>query len=184
MKILVYRRTHTGDPDPVTQTFGINDCMGSVRDWSYDAVIGIGGVAPDPGDENIRMRITWIGISPMRREATQSDVDRMKISNSYFSKFRGKLINFRKFILLNDSGPLVANYPDLHEYMFVEGRIPRAAMTFPSNIEYELMAILKLAQDANESGTGNLNLTENSILLAQNMRNNFQQSVNNCKSCL
>ena len=29
MRTLIYKRTHTGDPDPKTGVFGNNDCMGS-----------------------------------------------------------------------------------------------------------------------------------------------------------
>ena len=43
LRILVYKRTHVGDPD-VAGRFGINHCMGSVRGYHYDAVIGVGGM--------------------------------------------------------------------------------------------------------------------------------------------
>ncbi|WP_112487513.1 hypothetical protein [Thiomonas sp. X19] len=42
MRILTYKRTHVGDPDEFGR-FGINDCMGRVRGYRYDAVIGVGG---------------------------------------------------------------------------------------------------------------------------------------------
>ena len=35
MRILTYKRTHTGDPDP-SGRFGIYDCMGHVRDYDCD----------------------------------------------------------------------------------------------------------------------------------------------------
>lgn len=40
MKILTYKRTHTGDPDN-SGHFGISDCMGVVRSYEYDAVLGL-----------------------------------------------------------------------------------------------------------------------------------------------
>src|SRR5437867_10741882 len=43
LQILTYKRTHNGDPD-VYGCFGIHDCMGSVRDLPFDAVIGVGGI--------------------------------------------------------------------------------------------------------------------------------------------
>ncbi len=43
MRILTYKRTHTGDPE-ANGVIGINDCMGRVRSLAYDAVIGIGGI--------------------------------------------------------------------------------------------------------------------------------------------
>jgi hypothetical protein len=48
MRTLIYKRTHTGDPDPETGVFGNNDCMGEVRCWDFDAVIGIGGIGEEP----------------------------------------------------------------------------------------------------------------------------------------
>ena len=46
MKVLVYKRTHNGDPD-ANGCFGAYDCMGTVRDRQYDAVIGVGGIGPE-----------------------------------------------------------------------------------------------------------------------------------------
>jgi hypothetical protein len=43
MRTLVYKRTHNGDPDAEGR-FGIHDCMGQVRSYGYEAVIGVGGV--------------------------------------------------------------------------------------------------------------------------------------------
>jgi hypothetical protein len=47
MKTLVYKRTHNGDPD-VEGRFGIHDCMGQVRGYGFEAVIGVGGVGDEP----------------------------------------------------------------------------------------------------------------------------------------
>ena len=35
MRILTYKRTHTGDPDHLGR-FGVNDCMGGVRNLRFD----------------------------------------------------------------------------------------------------------------------------------------------------
>ena len=51
-RVLIYKRTHTDDPDRLGQ-FGINDCMGKVRDRDFDAVIGIGGISAQPRSKNI-----------------------------------------------------------------------------------------------------------------------------------
>lgn len=78
MRILVYRRTHTGDPDGEHKEFGYHDCMGSVRDRDYDAVIGIGGKRPWPGDAGIKERVTWVGNGRKDRwEATPLDLGRL-----------------------------------------------------------------------------------------------------------
>lgn len=149
LKILVYRRTHTGDPNNKTKTFGINDCMGSVRDWEYDAVIGIGGSKPDEGDEGIREKITWVGITPkLKQSATKEDVARMMAGNPNFSGFRGQLVTFEKFKSWDENGKSVRdNYPNLYQYMFDAGRIPRAALNFPDRIYEELLKILEMAEN-------------------------------------
>jgi hypothetical protein len=150
-KILVYRRTHTGDPDPVTKEFGIHDCMGRVREWEYRSVIGVGGVKPDYGDEGISKRITWVGIGrrPSPRCADLTDIKRMQDSNPNFQGFRAKIISFDEFFLWDAAGPLVKNCcPELYRYMFKEHRIPRAAVgSIPDHIRTELSAFLKKARE-------------------------------------
>jgi len=64
VQTLIYKRTHSGDPDPKTGVFGNHDCMGKVRGWPFDAVIGIGGVGQEPQSHRIAGRLTWIGIGP------------------------------------------------------------------------------------------------------------------------
>jgi len=66
MRILVYNRNHNGDPDPATGQFGCNGCMGQVRGYSFDAVIGIGGTGLRAKRAGIARRLTWIGVGPKR----------------------------------------------------------------------------------------------------------------------
>lgn len=75
MRVLVYKRTHEGDPDPDTGCFGCFDCMGQVRGWEYDAVIGVGGVGLEPQRVGIAGRVTWIGISPRKQDSDKSGPD-------------------------------------------------------------------------------------------------------------
>jgi hypothetical protein len=65
MTILIYKRTHRGDPD-ADGVFGIHDCMGSVRDFAYDAVVGVGGIGDDARAHGIAGKINWIGVGPGR----------------------------------------------------------------------------------------------------------------------
>jgi hypothetical protein len=53
MRTLIYKRTHTGDPDPESGVFGNRDCMGTVRGRRFDAVIGIGGIGSMPKRQGI-----------------------------------------------------------------------------------------------------------------------------------
>ena len=65
MRVLIYKRTHKGDPNE-TGIFGIQDCMGRIRNWNYDAVIGIGGESAWRDDIGIKYKINWIGLAPQR----------------------------------------------------------------------------------------------------------------------
>src|SRR5215471_8860220 len=61
MRTLVYKMTHIGDPDPATGLWGETGCMGQVRSYQFDAVIGIGGTSAIDG---IAGKIVWIGTGP------------------------------------------------------------------------------------------------------------------------
>lgn len=99
--VLIYKRTHTGDPDK-NGIFGINNCMGSVRDWEFDAVIGVGGISPWKGSEDIAKKINWIGIG-----ANKNKVERYENSVVAFEEF---YLFEEKGILLEDIAPNLANY--------------------------------------------------------------------------
>jgi hypothetical protein len=62
MATLVYKMTHSGDPNPDEGCWGVPgcDCMGTVREWDYDSVIGIAGRTwtGRAGE------IVWVGIGP------------------------------------------------------------------------------------------------------------------------
>lgn len=92
MRILIYKRTHIGDPDN-SGRFGVNDCMGRVRNFCYDAVIGVGGVGYEAQKYGISRKINWVGINPKR----------VYCSHGY----RGNIIEFKYFILLENKGPLL-----------------------------------------------------------------------------
>jgi hypothetical protein len=65
MRVLVYKRTHNGDPDE-NGCFGAYDCMGAVRGRDFDAVIGVGGVGPEAQANGIAGKVNWIGIGPQK----------------------------------------------------------------------------------------------------------------------
>src|SRR4051812_46355351 len=62
-RVLIYKRTHIGDPNSQGD-FGCHDCMGRIRGYTYDAVIGIGGSSCEPRSQGIDGRITWVGVGP------------------------------------------------------------------------------------------------------------------------
>jgi len=60
MRVLIYKRTHNGDPDRYG-CFGCHDCMGQVRRWDFGAVIGVGGIGPEPQANGIAGKVNWVG---------------------------------------------------------------------------------------------------------------------------
>lgn len=102
MRILIYKRTHKGDPDE-RGIFGCQDCMGRIRDWEYDAVIGIGGKSTQKGHAGISYKVNWVGIGPKRRSCNG----------------RAHQIVFDHFELYEDAGDDIReNYPKLSKYMY------------------------------------------------------------------
>lgn len=88
MRTLIYKRTHHGDPD-MTGQFGIHDCMGRVRTWDFEAVIGVGGQGPEPRSHGLDGKVNWIGIGPRRGRWHK----------------RGPIVTFNHFIFYGSGGP-------------------------------------------------------------------------------
>jgi hypothetical protein len=97
MQILTYKRTHVGDPDSEGR-FGINGCMGRVRNWRFDAVIGVGGTGAEPTACGIAGRITWVGLNPTWKPHPDG---------------LGQVVTFDSFALLDDEGPLLRDLAPL-----------------------------------------------------------------------
>ena len=123
MRILTYKRTHTGDPDNKGR-FGIYDCMGRVRNYCFDAVIGVGGIGREPKSYGIDKKINWVGINPNRKN-------------------KHSIITFENFLLLDEEGPLLERLaPNLSKHMYVKGA--RILLDAYSKVEHsEAIAILK-----------------------------------------
>ena len=106
MRILTYKRTHMGDPDQ-NGRFGIHDCMGRVRGYTFDAVIGIGGIGSEPHSYHIDRKINWVGITPHKRQHSIGDPLE---------------ITFENFLLLEEYGPpLESLAPLLAKRMYDHG---------------------------------------------------------------
>ena len=79
--------------------------MGRVRDFEYDAVIGVGGDGPEPRANDIARKITWVGIHPKWLPGT----------------FDGQatLVEFKHFVLLDSEGPSLESLaPHLAQRMY------------------------------------------------------------------
>ena len=88
MRTLIYKRTHPGDPDRRGR-FGIEDCMGQVRTWRFDAVIGVGGIGAEPRYHGLDGKVNCIGIGPHRAGSAR----------------RGPVLTFDHFWLRESKGP-------------------------------------------------------------------------------
>jgi hypothetical protein len=64
MVTLVYKMTHRGDPDADLGCWGVSDCMGQVRGYGFDSVIGIGGRSWWADQTNRAGELIWIGLDP------------------------------------------------------------------------------------------------------------------------
>jgi len=143
MRTLIYKRTHSNDPDPRSGVFGNRDCMGQVRAWSFDAVIAIGGIGEEPRRHGIAGKLTWIGVGPQK---FFGDPDS-----------RGPQMTFRHFLYFGEHGPLLTKeYPALARHMYATHR--RHSMYAPSssaggsNLDRDVRAILSLATASSRSG--------------------------------
>lgn len=137
MRILTYKRTHIGDPDS-TGHFGINRCMGRVRDYDYDAVIGVGGTGAEPRQEGIAERINWVGIGPIRHLAPGK---------------KACDVTFRHFVYLEEEGPLLKERaPNLARRLYDRGA--RVLFDSYSNSELsEAQGILEWSKSQRSSRT-------------------------------
>jgi hypothetical protein len=139
MRTLIYKRVHTGDPDPETGVFGNRDCMGSVRERQFDAVIGIGGIGQEPRSFGIDGKLNWIGIGPIYDGRAR----------------RGPRLRFRHFRDFGQGGPLMREkYPALAARMY-DKKYVRSIMHSPSAAEgpldWEVKKVLRLAEAAPRS---------------------------------
>jgi hypothetical protein len=144
MRTLIYKRTHSGDPDPVAGVFGNHDCMGSVKGWDFDAVIGIGGIGPEPKRNRIAGKLTWIGIGPH------------KLFNNP-NKPNNPRVTFDHYWYRGESGPqLEVEYPALAKRMYEKNVrvLVHKSVDDPSDsseLDREIARILRLAKRSKSS---------------------------------
>jgi hypothetical protein len=141
MNTLIYKRTHKGDPGEAG-VFGEHDCMGRVRSWGFDAVIGVGGKRPWRKHAGIAEKINWIGLNAIKTPAVSH-------------RWTGPIVTFQKFVLYDEQGPSLKKFaPRLHRYMFEEKHV-RAVLSrsLPSGTQKEIGEILKLARTSTASAS-------------------------------
>lgn len=133
MKVLIYKRTHKGDPDK-NGIFGHQDCMGRIRNWNYDAVIGIGGNAPWKKDVDIKYKINWIGLGPKKIDSPNK---------------RGDEVVFSHFELYDENGANIPElFPKLFKHMYGGGKRFDMSSNLPEEVFEEVKQILNLIKDS------------------------------------
>lgn len=132
MRTLIYKRTHSDDPDRNTGVFGNEDCMGPVRGWSFDAVIGVGGIGRESQKNCIAKKLTWVGIGSHKN---------MK------DDLLHPLVTFDHFLYYGENGPLLETLaPELASHIY--GKNVRVILDSLSENELlEVDKILDLARN-------------------------------------
>jgi len=132
LRVLIYKRTHTGDPTP-EGVFGLSDCMGRVRAREYEAAIGVGGTSAEPQACGIAGRITWVGVGARR------SVDKPV-------GHRGPIVQFDRFRLFDATGPMLDILaPALAHHLFRVNRRVVMSDSLNSTIQREIAKVLALA---------------------------------------
>jgi len=122
-RILVYKRTHSNDPSQ-SGCFGNRNCMGRIRDYLFDAVIGLGSEKPWRDAKAMAGKLTWVGMGPAKRKDYDENGNQVT------------LITFDHFWLDNNNGPSFRGVaPVLAERFF--GKHPPRYMILRRNVSYE-----------------------------------------------
>ena len=163
MKVLIYKRTHKHDPN-TDGIFGCQDCMGKIRNWNYDAVIGIGGNSAWKIDADIRHKINWIGLEPKKIPS---------------EKKRGHLVVFSHFKLYEEKGISIKdNFPNLFEYMYGSRKRFDMSSELPINVYEEVETILNLVKSSPASKAYNTIIENN-----YNVEYETHTSFSKCNGC-
>ena len=134
MRVLIYKRTHVGDPNP-DGVFGCADCLGSIRSRSFDAVIGLGGIGAEAQSHGIAGKINWIGIGAHKTPSSEYG-------------FNKPYVTFDHFCLMDHRGPEVASIaPGIAKHMYEINRRTIMSDSLPANLYQEVLEILSLAKD-------------------------------------
>jgi hypothetical protein len=132
-RVLIYKRTHEGDPDPRRGVFGNGECMKRVRSREFNAVIGVGGIRPLPKYKGIARKLTWIGIGAHKN----------KIGTDGYP-----LVTFDHFWYEGEDGDLLKKRAPMLARHIYDGKV-RVLMVDSSSAEWgEVKEILYLARDA------------------------------------
>jgi len=158
-RVLIYKRTHEGDPDPKMGVFGNKKCMKRVRSWDFDAVIGVGGLRPWPKYTSIACKLTWIGIGAHKDE---------------IGKDGYHLVTFDQFWYQGENGPLLEKRAPMLARRLFRKKARVLLVTSASAQWREVKKILSLATKARSSAK----------LRSAPQRNNSEPISGECRQTL
>jgi hypothetical protein len=134
MVTLVYKMTHKGDPDPHLGHWGVEDCMGRVRAFKYDAVIGIGGRSWWTNQTNRAGEVIWIGIGPQKKSVQGR---------------RGPMVTFAHFLPFKEGELTLGSIAPKLDKAIHHHRFKLSG--FSPSEQQEIEHLLKLAKNAKPS---------------------------------
>jgi hypothetical protein len=129
-RVLVYKRTHPGDPD-VRGVFGCEDCIGTVRNRDFGAVIGVGGIGRESRSHDLDRKLHWIGVGPTKLPPEDW--------------MRGPFIVFERYIDYGRNGPLLMDVAPLLAKRFYSSRLRHMMDGFTAQEQAEIENLLLLA---------------------------------------
>ncbi len=138
-RILVYTRTHSGDPD-AGGCFGAHDCMGTVRDREFDAVIGVGRIGDEPRTHEIAGNVNCIVIGPHKATAPSK---------------RGPNVRFDHFHDFGTEGPDFKKVAKELAKRMYDHNVRHIIDDFTDAEYAEALALLKLAENKPPSASLN-----------------------------
>lgn len=139
-RVFIYKMRVEDDPDPNCH-WGVDNCMGKMRDWDYDAVIAVAGFNWE-GNKSAVKRIVWVGICPEKKPSEN-----------------GTLVDFEVCRYFGENGPLIEEWPSVSKRLFpTEGKGARFFIADQKSKEWpEVMELLKktLALTSSRRGSNN-----------------------------
>ena len=92
----------------------MNDCLGSIRDRDFDAVIGVGGIGSEARAEGIARQVNWIGIGPHKfyerlRQAPATPTTSQPTPADFLAVYDG-LAGYERIFSLHIAGKLSGTY--------------------------------------------------------------------------
>ena len=118
--------------------------MGGVRAYDFDAVIGVGGIGPEPMSHGLEDKVNWIGIGPHKSDLRDG---------------RGPLVTFDHFVLYESAGPRFSDLAPRLARRLYERNVRVVLHDLDSFELAEVARILARARHATASSAGHTNRT-------------------------